>query len=129
MKRRVTCWMRPVSYQLWVNAHSTFQPSRSGTTHSAAQCQLAAGQPAFATSGEGTSDAADGLSRADLGSYPSPGVTLLERLLLTTAPVQSLADTLERIRWYTCRWIIEKYHSFLKIGCGRKKPDSERQAP
>ena len=50
-----------------------------------------------------------------------PGSTALEWLLLTSVPVQTLADALERIDWYTCRWIVEEYHSCLKTGCAIEK--------
>lgn len=57
---------------------------------------------------------------------PPPGVKdPLEWLLLSTAPlwpaegqaVASLADAVERIQWYTCRWGIEVFHRILKSGC------------
>ena len=57
---------------------------------------------------------------------PPPGVKEpLEWLLLNTAPlwpdrgqtVASLADAVERIQWYTCRWGIEVFHRILKSGC------------
>ena len=38
-------------------------------------------------------------------------------LLLTTVPVLSFADALERIQWYRQRWQIEVYHKVLKSGC------------
>jgi hypothetical protein len=52
---------------------------------------------------------------------PPPGVTPIEWLLLTSVPVQNLEDALERLEWYTCRWIIEEYHSCLKTGCAVEK--------
>ncbi|BBM72083.1 IS4 family transposase [Rhodothermus marinus] len=42
-------------------------------------------------------------------------------LLLTTVPVDSFADAVERIRWYGLRWQIEVYHKVLKSGCGVEK--------
>ena len=63
------------------------------------------------------------LSREDT---PPPGVKQpLEWLLLSTAPlwpaggqaVASLADAVERIQWYACRWGIEVFHRILKSGC------------
>ena len=48
---------------------------------------------------------------------PPPGQMALDWLLLTSVPVECLDDALERIEWYTCRWIIEEYHSCLKTGC------------
>lgn len=41
----------------------------------------------------------------------------LEWLLLSTAPVASLTDAVERVQWYTCRWAIEVFHRILKSGC------------
>ena len=41
----------------------------------------------------------------------------LEWLLLSTAAVASLADAVERVQWYTCRWGIEVFHRVLKSGC------------
>lgn len=38
-------------------------------------------------------------------------------LLLTTVPVLTLDDALERIQWYRIRWHIELYHKVLKSGC------------
>jgi len=37
--------------------------------------------------------------------------------LLTTVPVRSLAEAIERIQWYVKRWTIEEYHRVLKSGC------------
>jgi len=45
----------------------------------------------------------------------------IEWLLITSVPVQSLPEALERIEWYTCRWIIEEYHRCLKTGCQIEK--------
>jgi hypothetical protein len=30
---------------------------------------------------------------------------------------QMLEEALQRIEWYTCRWLVEEYHSCLKTGC------------
>lgn len=38
-------------------------------------------------------------------------------LLLTTIPVNSIEDAAEKIRWYTLRWRIERFHYTLKSGC------------
>jgi hypothetical protein len=48
---------------------------------------------------------------------PPADVTPIEWLLLTSVPVLTLQDALERIDWYSCRWIVEEYHSCLKTGC------------
>ena len=37
--------------------------------------------------------------------------------LLTTVPVRTLAQAIERIQWYVKRWTIEEFHRVLKSGC------------
>jgi hypothetical protein len=47
-----------------------------------------------------------------------PEVTApLEWMLLTTVAVETFAQALERLQWYTRRWGIEVYHRVLKSGC------------
>jgi hypothetical protein len=48
---------------------------------------------------------------------PPVGVPPVEWLLLTTAPVETVDDALERLEWYTGRWGIEVWHYVLKSGC------------
>jgi hypothetical protein len=48
---------------------------------------------------------------------PPVGVTPLEWLLLTNAPVHSFENAVERVQWYRCRWHIEVYFKVLKSGC------------
>jgi hypothetical protein len=48
---------------------------------------------------------------------PPAGVEPLEWILLTSIPVQTLADAWERVCWYRCRWLIEEFHKVLKSGC------------
>lgn len=38
-------------------------------------------------------------------------------LLLTTRAVETLEDATRCIRWYSFRWLIERYHYVLKSGC------------
>jgi hypothetical protein len=38
-------------------------------------------------------------------------------LLLTTVPVTTRQEALERVAWYACRWGIEVWHKVLKSGC------------
>jgi hypothetical protein len=45
------------------------------------------------------------------------GVTPVEWLLLSTAPVTSAEEAVERLQWYSCRWGIELFHKVLKSGC------------
>lgn len=48
---------------------------------------------------------------------PPSGQEPLSWLLLTTCPVTSAQDALERVDWYACRWGIELLHKVLKSGC------------
>ena len=48
---------------------------------------------------------------------PPPNLPAVEWLLLTTVPVQTTADALQRLAWYACRWGIEVWHKILKSGC------------
>jgi hypothetical protein len=52
---------------------------------------------------------------------PPPDVEAVEWLLLTSIPVATWEDALERIDWYTHRWLVEEYHSCLKTGCSIEK--------
>jgi len=45
------------------------------------------------------------------------GITPIEWMLLTTAPVENFADAQKRVEWYAARWGIEVYHRTLKSGC------------
>jgi len=49
--------------------------------------------------------------------HPPPGVEPIEWLLLTTVPVGTVDDALERLAWYAARWGIEVWHKVLKSGC------------
>jgi hypothetical protein len=48
---------------------------------------------------------------------PPPGVDAVEWLLLTTVPITSTDEALERLEWYAARWGIEVWHKILKSGC------------
>ena len=41
----------------------------------------------------------------------------LEWVLLTTVAVDTVAEAIERVQWYACRWGIEVWHRILKSGC------------
>jgi len=41
----------------------------------------------------------------------------IEWMLLTTVPVRTFEDAIEKLAWYTLRWGIEVYHRTLKSGC------------
>lgn len=48
---------------------------------------------------------------------PPPGAEPVEWLLLTTVPIATTEDALERLDWYALRWGIEVWHKVLKSGC------------
>jgi hypothetical protein len=48
---------------------------------------------------------------------PPTDVTPIEWLLLTTVAVDTVAEAIERVEWYACRWGIEVWHRILKSGC------------
>jgi len=48
---------------------------------------------------------------------PPPGVTPLCWLLLTTLPVTTFEEAVQCVRWYSYRWLVERYHFVLKSGC------------
>jgi len=41
----------------------------------------------------------------------------IEWMLLTTVPVHTFQDAIEKLAWYTIRWGIEVYHRTFKSGC------------
>lgn len=52
---------------------------------------------------------------------PPKGVTGLDWKLWTTFPVTTLAEAMEIVRIYKCRWRIEDFHQILKSGCRIEK--------
>ena len=49
----------------------------------------------------------------------------IEWLLATSVAVDDARQALERVAWYTCRWVVEDYHQCLKTGCGIEQRDLE----
>jgi hypothetical protein len=47
----------------------------------------------------------------------------VEWFLGTTVPVTSVEAALERLDWYTTRWVVEDYHQCLKTGCAIEHRD------
>jgi hypothetical protein len=45
------------------------------------------------------------------------GVSPIQWRLLTTLPVGSFAEAVEKVQWYCVRWGIEVFHKVLKSGC------------
>jgi hypothetical protein len=58
---------------------------------------------------------------------PPAGEQPIRWLLLTTYPVMSFADAVQIVRWYTFRWLIERYHYTLKSGCRIEELQLERE--
>ena len=48
---------------------------------------------------------------------PPSGIKPISWLLITTHPIHTLEDAKLCIRWYSYRWLIERYHFVLKSGC------------
>jgi hypothetical protein len=48
---------------------------------------------------------------------PPAGQKPVRWWLVTTLAVETLADVERLVRWYTWRWLIERYHFVLKSGC------------
>jgi hypothetical protein len=59
---------------------------------------------------------------------PPPGEAAIAWMLLTTIPVNSLAEAQEKLRWYTCRWQIEIFFKILKSGCRMEQRQLETAA-
>jgi len=52
---------------------------------------------------------------------PPLDVEPISWLLLTTLEIHSVEDVNKYVRWYSYRWLIERYHYVLKSGCGLEK--------
>src|SRR3954469_21351625 len=48
---------------------------------------------------------------------PPAGEAPVEWLLLSSQPVTTLADAVETVKWYLCRWEVEVYFRIYKSGC------------
>lgn len=48
---------------------------------------------------------------------PPKSLPAVEWMLLTTVPITTIEEALERLDWYACRWGIEVWHKILKSGC------------
>lgn len=49
--------------------------------------------------------------------HPPVGEPAVCWLLLTTLPVNDFESAMQCVRWYSYRWLIERYHFVLKSGC------------
>lgn len=48
---------------------------------------------------------------------PPAGQDPIEWLLFSSLPVTNLDEAIERVHWYSGRWLVEIYHKVLKSGC------------
>jgi hypothetical protein len=48
---------------------------------------------------------------------PPASVEPVKWLLITTIPITTFEDVVQCIKWYSYRWLIERYHFVLKSGC------------
>jgi len=58
-------------------------------------------------------------------TQPPTGVEPLEWFLLTTLEISSFEQACQFIEYYTCRWLIERFHFVLKSGCEIEKRQFE----
>ena len=49
------------------------------------------------------------------------GENAIKWCLLTSLPVESVEEAFEKVQWYKCRWLIERFHYILKSGCQIEK--------
>ena len=49
--------------------------------------------------------------------HPSDGGKPIRWKLLTTLPLETYAQARQYVRWYSYRWLIERFHFTLKSGC------------
>jgi hypothetical protein len=56
---------------------------------------------------------------------PPAGVEAVEWFLLSTIEITSFEQACQFIQYYTCRWIIERFHFVLKSGCQIEKRQFE----
>ena len=52
---------------------------------------------------------------------PPQGIEAINWLLLTTLEVNNFDEAVCCVRWYTYRWLIERYHYVPGSGCGIEK--------
>jgi len=56
---------------------------------------------------------------------PPPGEVPVEWSLVTTEPIDTVAQVLQIVEWYRTRWLIEEFFKCLKTGCAYEKRQLE----
>lgn len=56
-----------------------------------------------------------------LEENPPSLINPISWLLITSLEINNLDDAARCVKWYTYRWLIERYHYVLKSGCGIEK--------
>lgn len=56
-----------------------------------------------------------------LEENPPSGINPISWLLITSLEINGLESAARCVKWYTYRWLIERYHYALKSGCGIEK--------
>lgn len=56
-----------------------------------------------------------------LEENPPSAINPISWLLITSLKINGFEDAARYVRWYTYRWLIERYHYTLKSGCGIEK--------
>lgn len=57
---------------------------------------------------------------------PPAGEAAIHWVLLTSLPLETVEQAQQIVRWYTCRWVVERFHFVLKSGCALE--DSQLRA-
>ncbi len=57
--------------------------------------------------------------------HPPPGESPVEWSLVTTEPIDTVAQVLQIVDWYRTRWLIEEFFKCLKTGCAYEKRQLE----
>jgi hypothetical protein len=58
-------------------------------------------------------------------THPPPGEPPVEWWLVTTEPIDTIAQVLRIVDWYRTRWLIEEFFKCLKTGCAYEKRQLE----
>jgi hypothetical protein len=95
-------------------------PARDQRQARTAKLEIRAGALTLQSPRHGSGHGLDPIALWGVWAYetnPPAGVEPLDWKLLTTVPVASANEALQRLEWYAARWGIEQWHRVLKSGC------------